>query len=131
MPKPEAFVDSSVLIAALLSSRGGSFYVLSQLREKVTFQINEYVFDEVRGILGSKFRDNPELFSRLFLLLGLADVATLPNPDKKSVRRAAKVVARNDAPILASALNHSNYLVTLDNGFFQSGVLATAKRKAS
>ena len=29
MRKPKVFLDSSVIIAALLSSRGGSFYILT------------------------------------------------------------------------------------------------------
>jgi predicted nucleic acid-binding protein len=47
MPKNRVFLDSSILITALLSSRGGSFYILTQLKDKLHFQINNYVLEEI------------------------------------------------------------------------------------
>lgn len=51
MLKNRVFVDSSILITALLSSRGGSFYILTQLKNKFHFQINNYVLDEIFLVL--------------------------------------------------------------------------------
>lgn len=42
MQKTKVFVDSSVFIAAALSSRGGSFYILSGLQEQFEFITNQY-----------------------------------------------------------------------------------------
>ena len=47
MDKPSAFVDSSVFIAAILSSSGGSFYILNNFADKVIFKTNNYVLDEI------------------------------------------------------------------------------------
>ena len=129
MHKPKVFLDSSVLIAALLSSRGGSFYILTQMRDGFSFHINEYVFAEVGEVLKTKFAAQSHLQKNLFLLLGLANVSTISSPSKLDVRRAAKVISKDDAPILASALVHCDYLITLDKEFFNPSVLANAKKK--
>jgi predicted nucleic acid-binding protein len=126
MAKPRAFVDSSVIIAALLSSDGGSFHILTQCQDFFTFQINEYVLTETQEVLRSKFRDRPSLITELFQLLGIAGISVVPNPSKRDVMKAAEMVLQNDAPILASALRSSDYLITLDNGFFTESVLAQA-----
>ena len=130
MAKPIVFVDSSVLITALLSSTGGSFYILTQCRNLFAFQINEYVLAETQEILRTKFADRPSIVTDLFLLLGIADVTVLPDPPKRDVLAAAKVISQNDAPILASALPSSDYLVTLDNEFLTGRVLAKALEKS-
>ena len=129
MDKPRVFLDSSVLIAALLSSRGGSFHVLTQMRDGFSFHINEYVFAEVGEVLKTKFAAQPHLQKNLFLLLGLANVSTIPNPNKFEVRRAAKLISKNDAPILASALAHCEYLLTLDKEFLKQPILADANKR--
>ncbi len=129
MHKPKVFLDSSVIIAALLSSRGGSFYILTHMRNGFSFHINEYVFAEVGEVLKTKFATQSDLQKNLFLLLGLANVSTLPNPNKPEVRRAAKVISKNDAPILASALAHCDYLLTLDKEFLNPSVLDDANKR--
>jgi|GEM_PF-2223432 len=43
MAKPCIFLDTSIFIAALLSKRGGSFYILTSLHAIVDFKISEYV----------------------------------------------------------------------------------------
>jgi len=130
MPRPRVFVDSSVIIAALLSSTGGSFFLLTQCHGAFDFQINEYILAEVQEILRVKFARQPGLMSDLFLLLGVAHVVVLPDPRKAEVRKIAKIISENDAPILASALRSSDYLVTLDNEFF-AVPLASAARPTS
>ena len=130
MPKPAVFIDSSVLIAALLSSTGGSFFLLTQCRGLVTFQINEYVLAETQEILRSKFAMRSGITADLFLLLGIADVTVLPDPTRREVLKIAKTISENDAPILASALASSDYLVTLDNEFLNEAVSALASEKS-
>lgn len=130
MAKPAVFVDSSVMIAALLSSEGGSFHVLTESKDLFAFQINEYVFVEIQEILRTEFADRPGLTTDLFLLIGIAGIVILPNPTKRQVLSAAQVVAQNDAPILAAALRSSDFLITLDNGFLSASVLARAQKRS-
>jgi predicted nucleic acid-binding protein len=130
MVKPTVFVDSSVLITALLSSTGGSFCILTQCRGLFTFQINEYVLAETQEILRTKFAKRPSITTHLFLLLGIADVVVLPDPAKRDLLTAAKVISENDAPILSCALEWSDYLVTLDNEFLTDRVIAKAREKS-
>lgn len=129
MAKPKVFLDSSVLIAAVLSSSGGSFYILTHFRDKCEFQINEYVLEEILRVLNQKFRKRPDLKTKLFLILGLARVEILPNPSRKEVRALGKVISKEDVPILASAIQNSSYLITLDNEFLGKEVHAFAVSK--
>ena len=129
MRKPRVFLDSSVIVAALLSSRGGSFYVLTQLNDRCAFRINEYVLAEMQDVLTTKFRKHPALLSHFFLFLGLYDIETLKDPSRREVERMSSVVSKKDAPILASAIEHSDYLVTLDNEFLSPRVLRVANMR--
>lgn len=129
MHKLPVFLDSSVIITALLSSRGGSYYVLTQLHERFAFQINEYVLAEVQEIIQQKFQDRPQLLSNLFLLLGLAGVLVSTDPSKREVLAAARLISKKDAPILASAMTDSDYLLTLDNEFLKPHIVKKAKEK--
>ena len=129
MVKPKVFLDSSVLIAAVLSSSGGSFFILSQLRNKFEFQINKFVFEEVVEVLARKFSNYKELHNKFLLLLGLAGVTILDNPSKQKIKNVLPLISKEDSSILASAFEHSSYLVTLDNDFLTKKVLAVAKAK--
>ena len=42
MAKPAVFLDSSMIIASLLSTTGGSFYIINTLKDNFDFQTNEY-----------------------------------------------------------------------------------------
>jgi len=129
MAKPRVFLDSSVLIAAVLSPIGGSSYALRNFHSFVSFQTNDYVLEEVERILKSKFSRQPRLRTDLFLLLGITSIEVMPNPPKQQVVAAQKWISRNDAPILASALSASDYLVTLDNEFFKSEIVSLADQE--
>jgi len=122
MPKNRVFLDSSILITALLSSRGGSFYILTQLKDKFNFQINNYVLEEIFKVLDKKFYSQKELKNYLFLLLGLAKVEILSNPFQASPKRLSKIINKEDAPILASAISNSDYLLTLDKDFLNEKI---------
>lgn len=93
MLKNKVFLDNSILITALLSSREASFYILTNLRNKFNFQINEYVLNEI------------------FL------------------RKLFKIINKEDAIILASALSSSDYLLTLDKDFLNNKVKNFAKNQ--
>lgn len=129
MEKDKVFLDSSVLIAALLSSQGGSFYILDQLFNIYEFQINEYVLEETMRVLATKFRTKPELKTALFLMIGLARVQILSNTSLKQIKNLEKVLNAEDAPILASAWEHSSYLISLDEDFFARKVVEFIQNK--
>lgn len=130
MERNRVFLDSSILITALLSSRGGSFYILTQLKDKYRFLINEYVFNETLTTLNRKFPHRKELKNYLFLLMGLSKIEILPKPSKFSLKRVSKIINKKDAPILISALQTSHYLITLDKkDFLNPKVLEFTKKK--
>lgn len=126
MAKDKVFLDSSVLITAVLSVSGGSFYILSELREKFSFQVNQYVLDEIIGVLDKKFAQRPYLKSRLFLIVGWSNIQILPNPKKEQLKLFKKFLNKEDLPILASALKHSDFLLTLDNDFLEERLVKFA-----
>lgn len=128
MDKQRIFLDASVVITALLSTRGGSFYLLHQYRDFIMFQTNEYVLREVLRVLEEKFSSQTHLRTQLFLLLGTAEVVILSNPPVQAVHLLMETISPDDAPILASALASSDYLLTLDNDFFTRSVLARAEK---
>ena len=129
MHKPKVFLDSSVIITALLSSKGGSFYILNQLKDFFIFQTNEYALAEIQEIFRTKFIKYPNLRNYLFLLLGTVHVVILPNPSKIEITRVQKYISANDSPILAGATISSDYLLTLDNEFFNKHVMDFATQK--
>ncbi|MDO8569877.1 MAG: PIN domain-containing protein [bacterium] len=129
MAKPKIFFDSSVLLAALLSPRGGSFYILNELGTAFEFYINEYVLEEVLRVLDQKFQMRPNLKNELLLLLGLTDVKILPQPSPENIDRVSEYINKKDAPILAGALGTSDYLLSLDNDFFSSELMHFARTR--
>lgn len=122
MEKTKVFADSSVLITAVLSSNGGSFYILTQFKEDFDFQISEYVLEETMRVLAQKFSSKPDLRNQLFLLISAAKINILPNPPPKELKPLRKVINAEDTPILASALKNDLCLLTLDNDFFKKSV---------
>ena len=128
MAKAKVFVDSSIIISALLSAKGGSFYILNDLKDSFVLQFNEYGLEEIQEIIHIKFSNMSHFLSRMHLLLGFARVIILPYPEKKESNPLKQFVAANDAPILASALKYSDYLLTLDNGFFKPKVITLSAK---
>lgn len=124
----KVFVDSSVLITALISPRGGSFYILTRYRKVLSFFINEYVLDETLRVLKDKFAGK-DLEYKLYFLIGFSKIEILPNPKKKDLALFRKIVEAKDAPILASALEHTDFLLTLDNDFLAEAVVRLAKER--
>lgn len=124
MPNQKTFVDSSVFIAALLSNRGGSFFILNNLRNYYHSVTNEYVMDEVLEAVDVKFSGRRELKSSLYLLVGLSDIEIVSNPSKSILKKISNMINKEDAPILASAiLEGCGYLLTLDNDFFENKLI--------
>ncbi|OGE84343.1 MAG: hypothetical protein A2846_03875 [Candidatus Doudnabacteria bacterium RIFCSPHIGHO2_01_FULL_49_9] len=130
MAKPAVFLDSSVIIASLLSTTGGSFYIINVLKKEFVLQTNEYGLNEIQKTLMNKFANQISLQSQLYLILGTAKISVLPSPTKQEERRTAKYISEIDAPILASALKHSDYLITLDNEFFKEEIVSLARKSS-
>jgi len=75
--------------------------------------------------LARKFK-NQKLETKLFLLLGLARVNVLPDPNMKTVKACVGIVEEKDAPILAGAMEAKvDCLLSLDKPLLES-----AKEKA-
>jgi predicted nucleic acid-binding protein len=128
MVKPKVFVDSSCIISALLSSTGGSYFILTSLQNDFEFQVNDYGIGEIQDILTTKFAAQTGMQTQFFLLLGNALVTVLPSPSKQEAARFTKYISENDAPILASAIKHCDYLLTLDNEFFNEKITTLARK---
>ncbi len=126
MQKPKVFLDTSVIITALLSEKGASFYLLMNYHEEHQFFINKYVVHELLDVIERKFSDRADFQSKFFLLLGIAGVEILALPKKSELIVMEQLVEKEDTPILASALEHCDYLLTLDRGFLTEEVLKFA-----
>lgn len=129
MGKPAAFLDSSVIIAAMLSVKGGSSRMMREFQTRVTFQANEYVLSEVQDVLSGKLKNQAHLAATLHLLLGVAEVQWVPIPLKSQLASISDVISKKDRPILISAMEHSDYLLTFDNEFFKPSVVEVAREQ--
>jgi predicted nucleic acid-binding protein len=127
MRKKRVFVDSSVIIAAMFSPTGGSSLILADQRGLFAFETNEYAITEMKEAFLKKFKDE-SLEGKMFTLIGLSNIRILANPNPGMVSRINKYVPDNDATILASAMIHSDYLLTLDNGFFKDLVIKFSQK---
>ncbi|MBI1755037.1 PIN domain-containing protein [Candidatus Azambacteria bacterium] len=129
MEKSNVFLDTSVLLTAVLSSTGGSFYILNTLGNAFTFYINAYVFEETTRVLTVKLRARQDLANKLFLLIGLTPIRIVPDPSKEQIKTAARIINPKDAPILISALQYASHFITMDNDFLEEGVVRFAEAK--
>jgi len=129
MGRDRVFLDTSILIAAVISSRGGSFYILDKLKNNFTLQISKYVLEEAMRTLTDKFPNSELMKSKLLLLLGLGQVEILDNPPKRETNKLKKVISEKDTPVLTSALEHSSYLITFDNEFLGEDILRIARSR--
>lgn len=126
MVNKKVFLDSSVIVSALLSSKGSSFYILNSLHDDFDLQISEYVLEEVLGILAVKFSEKHGMRTDFFLFLSAANIRILSHPKKPLVKKLLPYISENDVTILANAFESSNYLLTLDNEFFGSKITELA-----
>ena len=127
MAKSIVFLDTSIFITALLSDTGGSFYILNNCKDRVQFRTNEYVLSEIDEVLITKFPERKDMRTKLFLLLGITEVEIIKNPSKNQSAKFQGYISDKDLPILASAAESSDYLLTLDNEFFNQSVTASLK----
>ena len=115
------FVDTSVLIAALLSPTGGSSYLLETYRNIYDFLINEHILKETLRIMADKL-DSELTTEDFFRLAKLIRLKVVMNPPPQVLAVLADVIEKDDQAILASALERADFLLTLDNHFFSEAV---------
>ncbi|MEK7117713.1 MAG: PIN domain-containing protein [Patescibacteria group bacterium] len=130
MVKNKVFLDSSVIISSLLSTQGGSFYVVNTLNKDFVLQTSRYALKEIDRAVQTKFENQPQLLLGLALFLETSNLSILKDPTSKEKDICSKYISVKDAPILVSAIKHSDYLLTLDNEFFNEKVLTFANRKS-
>lgn len=125
MASGKIFVDTSVIIAALLSPTGGSSFLFETYRERYRFLVNEHVLKETLRIVVEKL-DNELTTEDFFRLATSIKLKIVLNPPPSILKTLDGIIEKDDRPILASALERAEYLLTLDNHFFSEAVLHRA-----
>jgi putative PIN family toxin of toxin-antitoxin system len=117
LSRVRVFLDSSILVAATLSSTGGSFRLCRESRAgNLTTYINQYVQMEVREVISRKYFTN---LNKLDLLFEWSKINIVSNPKPSRVKKISNLINLEDAPILAGALdNKADFLITLDRKDF-------------
>lgn len=106
------FIDSSVLIAAAISSSGSARdLILSSIRNESKLVVSDLVFEETERNLSQKAPKALPAFKLFKEVLS----PELVNAPKLFILKASKVVNVKDAPIVAAALEaKADFLVTYD-----------------
>ncbi len=118
----KVFLDANVLIAAALSSSGGSFRIIQEAPLK-QFQLftSQYALDEVVRNLKVKY---PAYLNNLVFLFLLSGMKILNDASKNETAKAMRFIDFKDAPILATALRfRMSIIVTLDQKHFFTPIL--------
>lgn len=110
-----AFIDSSVLVSACLSSRGASRAImLAGLHSQVTLVLSDIVLLETERNLARLAKYATEALA-VFQQLVETVPLTIVTADEAAVREAASYTHPKDAAIIAAARQaHVDYLVSLD-----------------
>lgn len=111
------FLDTSALIAGIVSSKGAAREVLRMGEaEVIEIVISKQVLVEAERTLLKKF---PDLLEPYHAFLENLDPTIVPDPDREQVRAAAQWIDKEDAPILAAALAaRVDYLITWNTRHF-------------
>jgi len=105
------FLDTSALIAGTISPTGAAREVLRLAEARlIELVVSRQVLTEADRNLTAKL---PAILKEYHLLLRHLDPVIVDDPSSEAVREAARVIHRNDAPILAAAKRAIvDYLVT-------------------
>lgn len=114
------FLDTSALIAGIISPTGAAHEVLRLCEAKIIeLVISRQVLIEADRNLSNKL---PALVPDYRDLLRRLSPRIVEDPGREETERAAEVINRKDAPILAAALEaRVDYLVTWNTRHFHSG----------
>jgi predicted nucleic acid-binding protein len=95
----KVIVDSSVIISALISSKGPSYYCLISAKDKgYRLFISEFILKEILDVIERKF---PNLLIKLFEILTISEITILKNPNKKDLKLFEKLVEKEDTYYLS------------------------------
>ncbi len=110
--RPRVFIDSSVFIAAAISSTGAARQLIERgLRGEVELAVSDLVLEETERNLERKAPRAVPLFRFLVGVLPL----TVVNPNDLLTAHAVEVVDPKDAPIVAAAVESgADWLATHD-----------------
>ena len=116
-PKIKVFIDTNVLIAGVNSVTGASATILDLCEAQVLqMVVSRQVLIEADRNFAAKF---PRLIGRFRQLMHNLAPLMAEDPTVESMQKAAAIVDRKDAPILAAAQNANvDFLITLDKRHF-------------
>ena len=118
-PALRVFLDTSVIIAGMVSGRGAAHEVL-RLGESGVIQVylSEQVLTEADRVFRAKF---PTLIAEFHKFLRNLDPVLVDDPTRAEVSSIEGWINADDAPILAAAIkSRADCLVTWDLKHFQS-----------
>lgn len=121
MQKPtqriKVFIDTNVLIAGVSSVTGASATILDLCETRVLqMVVSRQILIEADRNFGAKF---PQLVDRFRQLMHNLAPLMFEDPTVESMEKAAAIVNRKDAPILAAAQKADvDFLITLDKRHF-------------
>jgi predicted nucleic acid-binding protein len=119
-----AFLDTSALIAGLLSPTGSAHEVLRLFEVGVVdLVLSRQVLVEADRNLTAKL---PALLDAYRDFIARLAPQVVEDPDREAVSRAMQVIHHADAPILAAAVTaHVDYLITWNTRHFQRTTVRT------
>lgn len=115
--RPKVFLDTSALIAGIVSSKGAARAVL-QLAEigLIELIVSRQVIVEADRNIEEKL---PEMLSEYREFIKLLEPVLVDDPRGKDVAKYLTVINPDDAPILASAvISGADFLITWDRKHF-------------
>ena len=115
--KIKVFIDTNVLIAGVNSVTGASATILDLCEARVLqMVVSRQVLIEADRNFAAKF---PQLVGRFRQFMHNLAPLMVEDPTPESMEKAATIVDRKDAPILAAAENANvDFLITLDKKHF-------------
>jgi len=114
---PNVFLDSSVIIAAVLSPSGGSFRLFQEAKlNRIKIYISQFIFTEVITILQRKYPAKPSSF---YELIRETPINFVKDPSPELITTLTNFINPDDAPILAAAIKAKpDFLITWDKKHF-------------
>ena len=115
--KIKVFIDTNVLIAGVNSVTGASATILDLCEARVLqMVVSRQVLVEADRNFAAKF---PQLVGRFRQFMHNLAPLMVEDPTPESMEKAATIIDRKDAPILAAAENANvDFLITLDKKHF-------------
>jgi predicted nucleic acid-binding protein len=91
----KVLVNSSVIIAALISNKGASYYCLISAKDNgYQLVISEFILKELLDVIERKF---PNLLLKPFEILTLGEILVVKNPSKKELKQFKNLIEEDDA----------------------------------